>query len=105
MDFLNALSYRIIGCAYRVHTKLGPGLLESTYEVCLAYELQKDGPSIQRQKPLPLVYDDLKLEAGYRIDVLVEQSVILEIKAAEDLAPIHRAQLLTYLKLSGIPLG
>lgn len=105
MAVLNSLSYQVIGCAYLVHRRLGPGLLESTYEVCLAHMLEREGLKIERQKPLPVVFDDIKLEAGYRIDLMVENALILEIKSVEELAPIHRAQLLTYLKLSGTPLG
>ena len=102
---LNTLSHQILGCAFRVHTKLGPGLLESTYEVCLAHELQKVGIHFERQRRLPVIYDDLKLEEGYRIDLLVENRIILEIKSVDAVAPIHKAQLLTYLKLSQTRLG
>jgi len=105
IKFLNALSYDIIGCAYKVHSQLGPGLLESTYEVCLEYELLKIGLKVERQKSLPVIYDDIKLEAGYRIDLLVEKCIILELKAVSDLASIHTAQLMTYLKLSNLKLG
>ena len=102
---LNDLSYKIIGCAYKVHTELGPGMLESTYEVCLEYELLKAGLKVERQKALPVIYDEIKLEAGYRIDLLVENQIILELKAVDEIAPIHKAQLMTYLKLSGLKLG
>jgi len=102
---LNDISYKIIGCAYKVHSELGPGLLESTYEVCLEYELLKVGLKVERQKSLPVIYDDIKLDAGYRIDLLVENLIILELKAVEDIHPIHKAQLMTYLKLSGKKLG
>ncbi len=102
---LNDLTYKIIGCAYKVHSKLGPGLLESTYEVCLAYELIKGGLVVERQKTLPVVYDNIQLEAGYRIDLLVDHTVILELKSVAEIAPIHQAQLMTYLKLSGLKLG
>ncbi|MEZ4687203.1 MAG: GxxExxY protein [Bacteroidia bacterium] len=105
IEELNALSYKIIGCAFRVHSQLGPGLLESTYEVCLEYELRRVGLNVERQKALPVVYDNLQLDAGYRIDLLVEESIILELKSVDQIAPIHKAQLLTYLKLSGLPLG
>lgn len=101
----NQLSYEIIGCVYRVHSELGPGLLESTYEVCLEYELLKRGLSAERQKSLPVDYQDVRLDAGYRIDLLVERQVILELKAVEAIAPIHKAQLMTYLKLSGLKVG
>lgn len=102
---INDLSYKIIGCVYRVHKELGPGLLESTYEVCLEHELLKAGLNTARQVSLPVVYDNMKLDAGYRIDLLVENMIILEIKAIDEVAPVHRAQLMTYLKLSGLKLG
>lgn len=102
---LNDTSYEIIGCAYKVHSKLGPGLLESTYETCLEYELLRSGLKVQRQIELPVVYDNLKLNAGYRIDLLVENEIILELKSVTEIAPIHTAQLLTYLKLSELKLG
>jgi len=99
------LTYKIIGCVYAVHSKLGPGLLESTYEVCLEYELLKENLKVERQKVLPVVYDKIKLDAGYRIDLLVENEIILELKSVHSIAPIHKAQLMTYLKLSGKKLG
>lgn len=102
---LNDLTYRIIGCIYKVHSELGPGLLESTYEVCLEHELLKAGLSLERQKALPVIYDELKLDAGYRVDLLVNNQVILELKAVDEIAPIHTAQVMTYLKLSGLKLG
>ncbi|RLD26122.1 MAG: GxxExxY protein [Bacteroidetes bacterium] len=105
MEKLNKLSYQIIGAIYKVHTELGPGLLESTYEVCLEYELLKSGLKVQRQKALPVIYNEIKLEEGYRIDLLVENSIILELKSIDEIAPIHKAQLMTYLKLSGMKLG
>lgn len=105
MEQLNNLTYKIIGCAYRVHTELGPGLLESTYEVCLEYEMIKAGLFVERQKELPVVYDAVKLDAGYRIDLLVNGQIILELKSVDEIAPIHKAQLMTYLKLSGFKLG
>ncbi len=102
---LNDLTYEIIGCAYTVHSELGPGLLESTYEACLEYELLECGLSVQTQKKLPVVYQDIELDASYRIDILVNDRVILEVKAVSAIAPIHKAQLMTYLKLSEIKLG
>lgn len=105
MKELNAISYDIIGCGYKVHSTLGPGLLESTYEVCLAFELEKMGYKVVTQKPVPVVYEGLKLDAGYRIDMLVEDVVVVELKSVECVLPIHKAQLLTYLKLSGHKLG
>ena len=105
MKKLNAISYDIIGCAYKVHSALGPGLLESTYEVCLEHELLISGLQVERQKPLPVIYNDIKLNAGYRIDLLVEKQIVIEVKSVDTIAPIHEAQLLTYLKLSGLKLG
>lgn len=99
------LTERIIGAAMKVHSALGPGLLESAYEACLAYELQRDGLAVERQKRLPLVYGDLTLEEGYRIDLLVADRVVVEIKAFARLEPIHEAQLLSYLRLSKKELG
>ncbi|NJO90969.1 MAG: GxxExxY protein [Chloroflexia bacterium] len=105
METLNKISYDIIGCAYKVHSELGPGLLESTYEVCLEYELLQKGFKVQKQLALPVIYNNIKLDAGYRIDLLVEDEIIVELKSVEAVAPIHEAQLLTYLKLSGKRLG
>ncbi len=102
---MNDLTYKIIGCVYKVHSELGPGLLESTYEICLEHELFKTGHRVERQKVLPVIYDDIKLDAGYRIDLLVNQQVVLELKAVDELAPIHQAQVMTYLKLSGLKVG
>jgi GxxExxY protein len=102
---INKLTYEIIGCAYKVHSNLGPGLLESTYEVCLEYELIEKGLFVERQVALPVVYNTIKLEAGYRIDLLVEHAIIVEVKSVEALAPIHTAQILTYLKLAGKKIG
>lgn len=102
---LNDLTYNIMGCVYKVHSELGPGLLESTYEVCLEHELLKAGLKIERQKALPVVYDDIKMDAGYRIDLLVNNQVVIELKSVDEIAPIHKAQVMTYLKLSGLKLG
>ncbi|MCK5838696.1 MAG: GxxExxY protein [Bacteroidales bacterium] len=96
---------RVLDCSFRVHTALGPGLLESAYEECLYYELLQSGLNVEKQIPLPLIYEKVKLEAGYRIDLLVENKIIVEIKSVESLADIHMAQILTYLKLSGCKLG
>ena len=101
----NILSNIIIGCAIEVHKQLGPGLLESTYEACLAHELRKKGLNISQQQALPVIYKGVKLEAGYRIDILVDQKVIIEIKSVDALADIHMAQILTYLKLTELKLG
>jgi len=101
----NDLAYKIIGCAYKVHRELGPGLLESAYEACLCYELNKMNIAYERQKELPLIYDNAKIDCGYRIDILVERKIIIELKTVEQLLPIHTAQVMTYLRLSGIHLG
>lgn len=101
----NDLSFGIIGCVYTVHSNLGPDLLESTYETCLEHELMKAGFMVEKQKLLPVIYDGLRLDVGYRVDLLVNQQVILELKSIQELAPIHTAQLMTYLKLSGLKLG
>lgn len=99
------LSYRIIGLAMRVHRALGPGLLESIYEECLSSELDLDGLAYERQKPLRVVYNDRSLECGYRADIVVRNEVLLEIKSLEHLLPLHDAQILTYLHLSGCHIG
>jgi GxxExxY protein len=99
------LTGRILKCAYRVHGRLGPGLLERPSRMCLAYELDRAGLRVETEKPLPIVYDGLMLDAGYRIDLLVEDSVIVEVKTVETLLPIHEAQRLSYLKLSGKRVG
>ncbi|MBN2665631.1 MAG: GxxExxY protein [Bacteroidales bacterium] len=99
------LTDSILRCAYKVHSVLGPGLLESAYEECLFYELETIGLTVYRQKPIPLVYEEKKLDIGYRIDLLVEDKVILEIKSVEALNPVHFAQLMTYLKLSDCRIG
>jgi len=101
----NAVSRLVLDAAMKVHTALGPGLLESTYEACLAQELKSAGLGVQTQVPLPVVYDGLKLEIGYRIDLLIDDIVVVEVKSVEALAPIHQAQVLTYLRLSGRSLG
>jgi GxxExxY protein len=102
---LYKITEAIIGGAIQVHRVLGPGLLESAYEACLAFELTKRGFSIEQQKPLPLVYEQVKLDCGYRIDLLVQGAVVVEIKSVESLAPIHEAQVISYLKLSGCKVG
>lgn len=101
----NEISQLIIGCAIKVHTTLGPGLLESAYEECLYYELVREGLKVEKQKSLPLIYKEIKLEIGYRLDLIIEDKVIVEIKACEGLNDIHLAQILTYLKLSNVKLG
>jgi GxxExxY protein len=99
------LTHRIIGAAIEVHRQLGPGLLESAYEECVAREFVLRGISFERQKPIPVIYKGVKLECGYRIDLLVEGHVVVELKAIENISPIHEAVVLTYLKLSGNSLG
>ena len=102
---INKITEKIIGAAIEVHKALGPGLLESAYESYLVFELAERGLTIEQQKAIPVVYKDVKLDCGYRLDLLVEDQVIVEIKAIEELAPIHQAQLLSYLKLSGLRVG
>ncbi len=99
------LTSKIIGCAINVHKELGPGLLESAYEECLAYELKEAGLEVERQKPVPIVYKEIKLDCGYRIDLLVENKIILELKIVEIFNPVHEAQILTYLKFANKKLG
>jgi len=101
----NEITRKIIGCAIEVHKNLGPGLLESAYEECLSYELIKNGLTIQRQQPTPVVYKEIKLECGYRIDIVVENSVVLELKVVDCINPVHEAQILTYMKFSDKTLG
>ena len=102
---LNQVSGVIIDAAIAVHSALGPGLLESAYEACLLYELRKRELIVEAQVPLPVVYEAVHLEIGYRIDLLVENAIVIELKACEAIAPVHRVQLLSYLRLSGKPLG
>jgi GxxExxY protein len=102
---INDLTGKIIGAAIEVHKALGPGLLESAYEECLCRELQLSQLACERQVALPIQYKGIKLDCGYRLDLIVEKMVILELKACEHIEPIHKAQLLTYLKLSGIRVG
>ena len=101
----NKLTEQIIGCAIKVHRSLGPGLLESAYQECLLYELKKVGLFVEKEKLLPLVYEEVKLECGYRIDLLVERQVVIEIKSVEALNDVHTSQVLTYLKLSNCKIG
>ena len=101
----NELSRIVFDCALKVHQSLGPGLLESAYEECLYYELSKKGLNVEKQKPLPLIYEEVKLDVGYRIDIIVENKLIIEIKSVEALNDVHFAQLLTYLKLTNCKLG
>jgi GxxExxY protein len=101
----NELSKIVFDAALKVHQNLGPGLLESAYEECLYYELCKTGLKVEKQKPLPLIYEEVKLEIGYRVDIIIENKLIIEIKAVEALNDVHLAQILTYLKLSNCKLG
>jgi GxxExxY protein len=104
-DRLDQISRRIIGAAIEVHKTVGPGLLESAYQACLAFELRQQGFKVEEQKPLPVVYKNVHLDCGYRLDLVVEDAIIVEIKAVEQLAPIHEAQLLSYLRLSNRRVG
>ena len=102
---LNQITEKIIGCSIEVHKSLGPGLLESAYEECLSYELIKSGLKIERQKPVTIFYKEVQLDCGYKIDILVEDAVIIELKASEGITPVHEAQVLTYLKFSNKKIG
>lgn len=101
----NQIANKIIGCAIEVHKGLGPGLLKSAYQECLFYKLKKEGLYVEKQKPMPLSFEDVNLEVGYRIDILVEHKVVIELKSVEALNDIHLAQTLTYLKLGDFKLG
>ena len=105
MEGSSILTGKIIGCAIDVHKILGPGLLESAYEECLAFDLSKSGLSIKRQKPIPVVYKEIKLDCGYRIDLLVENEVVIELKSIDTFAPVHTAQILTYMKFAEKKIG
>ena len=102
---VNQLSNKVLGLAIEVHRALGPGLLESAYCECLSYEIRNSGYYVESQKPLPIIYKDIKLEHGYRIDLLVENQLVLELKTVECFNDVHYAQILTYLKLGNYPLG
>jgi len=102
---MNRITETVIQAAMEVHRALGPGLLESAYEACLAFELAQRGLKVEQQKPLPVVYKEVRLDCGYRLDLLVEEKVIVEIKAVDQLLPVHYAQLLSYLRLSGCRVG
>ncbi|TVR41743.1 MAG: GxxExxY protein [Cryomorphaceae bacterium] len=101
----NELSKIVFNAALEVHKSLGPGLLESAYEECLAYELRKTGLRVEKQKPLPLIYEEIHLEIGYRVDILLENKLVIEVKSVDALNDVHLAQVLTYLKLSHCKLG
>jgi len=101
----NELTGKIIGAAIEVHKQLGPGMLESAYEECLCYELSLRGLKVERQKPIPVVYKEIKLDCGYRADLLVENEVVVELKAQDVILPVHEAQILTYLRLANKKIG
>ena len=101
----NEISYKIRGAIFNVYNNLGPGLLESVYQSALEYELKKEGLKVKKEVPLPVYYDNVKLEVGFRLDLLVEDKVIIELKSVENLANVHHKQVLTYLKLSNLKLG
>lgn len=101
----NELSKIIINTCYNIHVKLGPGLLESVYEEILYHELKKQGLNVERQKPIPLIWENIKMEIGFRADLIVENKVIIELKSIETIAPVHPKQLLTYLRITGLKLG
>ncbi len=102
---INQITHEILDSAYKVHSALGPGLLESAYRACLVYELRKKGFSVEEEKALPLIYEEVKLDCGYRIDILVEGNVVIELKTVEAFTDVHTAQVLTYLRLSGNHVG
>jgi len=102
---INQITHEILDSAFKVHSALGPGLLESSYRACLVYELRKKGFKVEEEKPLPLIYEEVKLECGYRIDILVEDKVVIELKNVEAFTDVHTAQVLTYLRLSGNHVG
>ncbi|HAF30086.1 MAG TPA: GxxExxY protein [Bacteroidales bacterium] len=102
---INEITHEILDSAYKIHSTLGPGLLESSYQACLVYELKKKGMKVEVEKPLPLIYEEVKLDCGYRIDILVEGQVVVELKTVEAFKDVHTAQVLTYLKLSGCKVG
>jgi GxxExxY protein len=101
----NEIATQIVDAAFQIHTKLGPGLLESVYEVVLAHELKKRGLRVVRQAPIPIVYDDIKFDEGFRADLIVEEKVIVELKSVEAVVPVHKKQVLTHLRLTNLKLG
>lgn|SRR5690554_1950045 len=101
----NQIANKVIGCAIEVHKALGPGLLESAYQECLYYKLQQEGLVVEKEKPMPLIFEDVKLECGYRIDLLIESKVVIELKSVESITDVHLAQTLTYMKLGNYKLG
>jgi GxxExxY protein len=105
MKTIDEIAAAVVDAAFKVHQELGPGLLESAYEACLAHELTKRGLVVEKQKAQPVFYDGISIDVGYRMDLLVNDCVVIELKAVEQIIPIHQAQLMTYLKLSKMPLG
>lgn len=105
MEDVNIITEMILKYAFKIHTQLGPGLLESSYKECLYYELNKNGICVEKEKAMPLYYEDVKMDIGYRVDLMVENKVIVEIKCADCLNHVHTAQVITYLKLSGCEVG
>ena len=105
MTTIDEIAADVLDAAFKVHQELGPGLLESAYEACLAHELTKRGLTVEKQKAQPVFYDGITIDVGYRMDLLVNDCVVIELKAVEQIIPIHQAQLMTYLKLSNKPLG
>jgi len=105
IDDINQVTRAVIGAAIEIHRALGPGLLESAYEACLVSELNSRGLKVDQQKPIPVVYREVRLDCGYRLDILVEDKIIVEVKSVETVLPVHQAQLLSYLRLSGIKTG
>ena len=101
----NEIAAQIVDAAFKIHTKLGPGLLESVYEVILAHELQKRGLQVKRQVPIPIIYDEIRFDEGFRADLIVEDKVIVELKSVETVAPVHKKQVLTHLRLMNLKLG
>lgn len=105
MEHINEITGKIIGASFKVHSELGPGLLESSYKECLRYVLEKEGLFVEKEKSLPLIYEEVKLDIRYRLDLFIENKVVVEIKSVENLKDVHTAQVLTYLKLTGCKLG
>jgi len=105
LEQINEITSKIIGASFKVHKELGPGLLESSYKECLHYVLTKEGLFVEKEKPLPLIYEEVKLDVGYRLDLFVENKVVVEVKSVEALTDVHTAQVLTYLKLTGSKVG
>lgn len=102
---INQITHEILDSAYKVHTSLGPGLLESAYKACLAYELRKKGLKVEEEKPIPLIYEEVKLDCGYRLDLLVEDAVVVELKTVDAFTDVHFAQILTYLRFAEKKVG